>query len=241
MKVLTTNIWRYYNWKKRKEKLVNFLKNENADIIFLQEATYDGRLKESYKNQVDEINRELNYSSLVFGRLMEMKKWHNTPIDWEMFYGLGFLSKYPIKHSEVIILSPVKTNKKFGFMHAIIETGEGDIDLINVHFENTDEGSKKHLKQTLEWCKEKNLNPIIAGDFNMKLIDDLKELAINDYEISYLIKQYKSFMPTQFSHNEKPITLDYLIAHKNKFKIMDVKCINNDVSDHNPLIVELKV
>ena len=50
----------------------------------------------------------------------------------------------------------------------------------------------------------------------MKLIDDLKELAINDYEISYLIKQYKSFMPTQFSHNEKPITLDYLIAHKNK-------------------------
>ena len=240
MKILTANIWRYYEWKKRKEKLANFLKKENADIVFLQEVAYDERLKEKWKNQIEEINEQVGYSSSTFGKLMEMKKWHEKPIDWIMFYGFGVLSKYPIKHSEVIILPPVEKNKKFGFMYVIIETPKGNIDLINVHFENTNKGSKEHLKQTLNWCKKKNIKPIIAGDFNMKIIEDLKEIAEENYEISYLIKPYKSFMPTEFSHDKVPITLDYIIIHKEKFKFINVGCINNNISDHNPVVAEIK-
>src|SRR3989344_1082948 len=95
IKVLTTNIWRYYEWEKRKDK---------------------------WKNQVEEINEKTGYLSSNFGKLMEMKKWHDKSIDWVMFYGFGILSKYSIKHSEVIILPPVEKNKKFGFMHVVIET-----------------------------------------------------------------------------------------------------------------------
>ena len=241
LKILTTNIWRYYAWEKRKEKLINFLKEQNSDVVFLQEVAYDDRLKGKWNNQVEEINEKVKYPSSTFDKLMEMKKWHDKPIDWIMFYGFGILSKYPIKHSEVIVLPPVEKNKKFGFVHAIIETPEGNIDLINVHFENTNKGSREHLKQTLEWCKKRKIIPIIAGDFNMKVIEDLKELAEKDYEISYLVKPYKSFMPTEFSHDKVPITLDYIIVHKNKFKINKIKCINNDISDHNPVIAEIEV
>ena len=170
-----------------------------------------------------------------------MKKWHDKLIDWIMFYGFGNLSKYPIKYSEVIILPPVEKNKKFGFMCIVIETPKGELNLINVHFENTNEGSKEHLKQTLKWCKEKGINPTIAGDFNMKIIDNLKELAEEDYEISYLIKPYKSFMPTEFSHDKVPITLDYIIINKEKFKFIKVNCINKDISDHNPVIAEINI
>ncbi len=240
IKVLTTNIWRYYEWKKRKEKLINFLKKANADIVFLQEVAYDERLKDKWKNQVEEINEKIKYPFSNFGKLMKMKKWHDKPIDWIMFYGFGILSKYIIKHSEIIILPQVEKNKKFGFMHVVIETPKRDIDLINVHFENTNKGSKEHLRQTLEWCKKKGINPIIAGDFNMKVVEDLKEVAKTDYEISYLIKPYKSFMPTEFSHDKVPITLDYIIIHKEKFKFMGVNCINNDISDHNPVIAEIE-
>ncbi len=241
MKILTINIWRYYEWEKRKEKVINFLKEQNADIVFLQEVAYDERLKDKWSNQIEEINEKIKYSDSTFGKLMEMKKWHEKPIDWIMYYGFGILSKYPIKHSEVILLSPVEKNKKFGFMHVIIKTPNGDLDLINVHFENTNVGSKEHLKQTLDWCKIKAIKPIIAGDFNIKIIENLKELAGKDYQISYLIKPYKSFIPTEFSHDKIPITLDYIISHKDKFEIEKVKCINNDISDHNPVIAKIKI
>ena len=145
------------------------------------------------KNQIEEINEQVQYPNSTFKKLMEMKKWHDKPIDWVMYYGFGLLSKYPIKYSEVTILPPVEKNKKFGFLHTIIETPNGDLDMINVHFENTDKGSKEHLEQTLGWCKKRKIKPIIAGDFNIKIVEDLKEIAGKDYEISYLIKPYKSF------------------------------------------------
>ncbi len=241
IKILTSNIWRYYNWKRRKRKLINFLKQQNADIVFLQEVAYNEKLRDKWKNQVEEINQQVGYASSIFGKLMEMKKWHNNPIDWVMYYGFGILSKYPIKNSEIVILPPIEKNKKFGFMHVVVETSEGNIDLINVHFENTNVGSREHLKRTLEWCKKRKIMPIIAGDFNMKLIKDLKELAGKSYDISYLIKPYKSFMPTRFSHDKVPITLDYIIVRKDKFKMMDVECINNDISDHNPVIAQIEI
>lgn len=241
LKALTLNVWRYYEWEKRKKNLIKFLKKQDADIIFLQEVAYDERLKDKWSNQVQEINKELNYSGETFGKLMEMTKWHGKPIDWTMYYGFGILSKYPIKHSEVIVLSPVEGDKKFGFMHSVIKTPKGDIDLIDVHFENTNTGSKEHLRKTLEWCKNKKIKPIIAGDFNMKIIENLKELAEEDHHISYLIKPYKSFMPTKFSHDQVPITLDYITVHKNKFKMNDVECINNNVSDHNPVIATVNL
>lgn len=241
MKILTANIWRYYEWEKRKKKLISFLKKEDADVVFLQEVAYDERLKDKWGSQVEEINELVKYPSSTFGKLMEMEEWHEKSIDWVMFYGFGVLSKYPIKHSEVIILPPVEKNKKFGFMHIVIETPKEDIDLINVHLENTNKGSREHLKQTLDWCKRRKIKPIIAGDFNMKIIEDLKEIAEKDYEISYSIKPYKSFMPTDFSHDKVPITLDYVIINKEKFKFISIECINDNISDHNPVVAEIKI
>jgi endonuclease/exonuclease/phosphatase family metal-dependent hydrolase len=239
IKILTLNIWRYYEWEKRKEKLIRFLKKQDADVILLQEVACDERLKDKWKNQVEEINEKIQYPYLSFTNLMKIEKWHDKPIDFKLFYGFGFLSKYPIKKSEVIILPFVEKNKKFGFMHALIETPNEPVDLINVHFENTDKGSKKHLKQTLNWCKRRKIKPIIAGDFNIKLISDLKDIAEKDYEISYLIKPYKSFLPTKFSNNKLPVTLDYILADKKRFKITKVECSNKKISDHKPVIADI--
>lgn len=241
LKIITINIWRYYEWKKRKEKLINFLRKQNADVILLQEAAYDDRLKDKWKNQIEEINDKLNYTNVYFSKLMEMEKWHEESINWKMYYGFGILSKYQIILTEIIILPPIEKNKKFGFMHIVVKSPRGNLDLLNVHFENTDKGSKEHLKQTLEWCRKRKIKPIIAGDFNMKVIENLKEIAEGDYYISYLIKPYKSFMPTKFSNDKIPITLDYIITHKDKFEIKDIECINLDISDHNPVIAEVKI
>lgn len=237
--VLTVNIWRYFDWDKRKEKLISFLKKHDSDIVFLQEAAYDDRLKEKYQNQVHELNQSLGYKDFIFAKEADMKKWHKEPIDWIMYYGLGILSKFRIKSSEMIILPHVTRDKDFGFLHAVIETSKGDIDVINVHLENSDEGSKAHLTFLLDWCKKKGIKPIIAGDFNMKQTEVLCSLTEKDFLISYKIKPYISFMPTEFSNNKEPITLDYIIANKQRFEVKNVKCVKDTPSDHNPVIADI--
>lgn len=237
--ILTLNIWRYYEWGKRKEKIIDILRKHNPEIILLQEVAYDERLEDKWDNQVEELNSDLKFPHHQFQKVVKMDKWHRDPINWTMYYGFGILSIFPIKHTKMVMLPPYEKKKKFGFIHIILETEEGELDLINVHFENTDRGSREHLKKTLDWCKKKEIHPIIAGDFNMKETETLKELA-NDYDVSYSIKPYKSFIPTEHSHDKVPVTLDYIISHKEKFKMEDVECVSNDFSDHNPIKTRIR-
>ena len=241
LKILTLNIWRYFDWEKRKDLVINLLKEQNADVVFLQEACYDDRLKNKYENQVDEVNRKLKYPYFVFTKEADMKKLLNSqPISWKMFYGLGILSKYKIKKSEKIALPHVESDRDFTYLHCSLETEEGNMDVINVHFENNDKGSKKHLRTVLQWSKKKKIKPVIAGDFNIIKTENLIELADKDYHISYKIKPYLSFMPTQFSYNKVPVALDYIIAHKKAFNIKSIECINSSVSDHFPVLAEIE-
>lgn len=239
-KIVTLNIWRYFEWEKRKDKVINFLKKQEADIIFLQEAAYDERLKDKWPNQIEEINETLKYKSTFYGKVRDMEKWFQEPIDWKMHYGLGILTNYSITKKKLIILPHIELNKNFGFLHVELQTSNGKIDIINVHLENTDKGSKEQLKYILNWCKKKKIKPIIAGDFNMRITGNMK-IAKGNYHISYFIKPYKSFMPAAHTTTKIPITLDYILAHKSKFDILSIKCVKNKISDHYPLLAEMIV
>lgn len=239
LKIITLNIWRYYEWEERKEKVISFLKRENADIVLFQEAASSEKSK--WKNQVEEINEKLKYKFSAFEKLMKMAKWHEKPLNYEMYYGFGILSKYKIKKTELIKLKHIIKDKDFGFMYINLEIDSKEITILNVHFENTDEGSEEHLKETLRWCDKKKIFPIIAGDFNMKEVETLRKITGKKYEISYFIKPYFSFMPTEFSNNQEPITLDYIITNKNKFKIENIKCVENSPSDHKPIIADIQI
>lgn len=237
MRVLILNIWRYYEWEERKEKVLDFLKRQDADIILLQEAASSE--KSNWENQVKEINEGLEYPFEAYSNMAKMTKWHGKAISYKMNYGLGIISKFKIKNFKFVKLVPVLKEKDFGFLYGILETPKGDLNILSVHFENTDKGSKEQLKETLKWCKERKIFPIIGGDFNMRITEDLKEIAGEEYEISYFVKEYKSFMPTQHSNNKEPITLDYIIAHKKAFQINDVECIQDTLSDHCPVIADV--
>ena len=238
MKIVTLNVWRYFEWKNRKDKVIDFLKKQKADIIFLQEVAYDDRLKDKWRNQVEEINKALKYKNIFYGKLRDMIKWHQEPISWKMHYGLGILTNYPITKRKLVILPHVELDKNFGFLYMELQTPKGKLDIINVHLENTDGGSKEQLKYILSWCEKREIKPIIAGDFNMRITSNLK-LATDNYNISYFIKPYKSFMPSTHTTTKIPITLDYIMAHKNKFGILSIKCIKNKISDHYPLLAKI--
>ncbi len=234
LKILTLNVWRYYEWEKRKEELLSFLEEQDADLVFLQEVAFDS--ERTFSDQVTEINEHLDYPACAFSKMMKMTHWHGKPLLKEMFFGLGFLCKFPLLKKEMVFLPACEKQKKFGFLYLKIVTPKGDLDVLNVHFENTDAGARQHLRQTLAWCAERGLTPIIAGDFNLSIVSDLIDLAGEDYHISYQLKPYFSFYPTNHSHDSEPVTLDYILVHKKKFLLKDVECVSSSVSDHNPVV-----
>lgn len=64
LKIISLNIWRYYEWNSRKNLLIKYIEDKNPDIIFLQETIYDPTV--SLKNQTQEINDILNYPYYLF-------------------------------------------------------------------------------------------------------------------------------------------------------------------------------
>jgi len=76
MEIVTLNIWRYFDWDRRKKKFLDFFKKQKADIVFLQEVAYDERLKDKWENQLGEINEVLNYEYTAYGKLRDaLRSW----------------------------------------------------------------------------------------------------------------------------------------------------------------------
>jgi len=244
LKILTLNVWRYYEWEGRKDQLIQFIKKENPDVICLQEVNDDLKFNEGLKNQAELIAKLSGYKYWTYGKTDKLLKWNSEVLDREVWMGDGIISKYPIiKETKHILKKYLEygDSKDLGFVHAKIDLGKDKIDVLSVHYANNDKSSKLHLKETLEWCETEGLRPIIAGDFNMMITEDVKEVAGEDYYISYFIKPYKSFNPTNYSHNKVPVNLDYIITHKKKFIINKVSCEDVKISDHKPLIAEIEM
>lgn len=53
LKIVSLNIWRYYEWEARKEKIFSFLQEKNPDVILFQETVYDPNF--SSKDQTQDI------------------------------------------------------------------------------------------------------------------------------------------------------------------------------------------
>jgi hypothetical protein len=64
LKIVSLNIWRYYEWEKRKEKIYSYLQENESDIILFQETIYDASF--SFKNQTQIIAENLGYLYSLF-------------------------------------------------------------------------------------------------------------------------------------------------------------------------------
>ena len=240
LKVLTLNIWRDNNWKKRKSILISLLKKENADIIFLQEAIYDSK-----RNQVKQIAHNSNYKYFSYEKLARIKKdYSGRPLKKHVWFGNGIISKYPIKKTKRVLLKHYPENKdkrSLGFLYGQVEFEKNKIDLLSVHFLNNDKSSKLNLIETIDWIKKRKVSPIIAGDFNIIKTKVIKENLGKEYDISYYKKKYVSYPVTKFSNNKIPVTLDYIASPKNKFGMGNVKCVKTNASDHDAVVAKIKI
>lgn len=144
LKIITYNIWNGYEFGKdeeRREKLVDWMKEQNPAIVGLQElCNYTPeKLKEDARNWGHEYSVLLKTSG----------------------YSVGLTSKYPIEIKEKI-----RENMHHGALHCVA----GGMDVFVIHFSPGSFKKRREeaqiILQKLEKVAGTNSNYLVMGDFN---------------------------------------------------------------------------
>lgn len=231
IKVLNLNLWNYNEFETRKQKIIEVIKERNPDIITLQEVRDDIKFNKKGDNQADQLNIELNYPYLEFYAVTDKQKERPEKYKDYCVEGTAVLSKFPIVKVEKYQLKKQDEDRyTCGNLYVRIKA-EKPIDLIVVHFSNTDLYSLLHILETLRWIKKKKIKPIILGDFNIRHQEWLHDLIEGEYLSSMKYKKYLSYPPANY-------TLDYILL-PNGLKFKKFECLEENLSDHKALYAEV--
>jgi endonuclease/exonuclease/phosphatase family metal-dependent hydrolase len=233
MKIFNLNLWNYTDWKKREPKIIKAIREYKPDILVFQEVRDDVRFNKKGDNQLKQLNRVLRYPYSAFYQIADKRKGFPEKYKQYCVEGTGILSNFPILKIEKKQLKKHKDDKYIcGNLYVRIKA-ERPVDILAVHFSNTDLFSKLHLIETLKYIRAKKIKTIIIGDFNIRHQNILHKLTRKDYKSSIKYKKYISYPPRKWS-------LDYLLIPK-EFKFKSFKCEGKGLSDHKALIAEVEI
>lgn len=234
LKIITLNIFRYYqDWNKRKQAIIKYLKKEKPDMVFLQECFDDQRHNEPDQHQAKQLNDILNFEHCIYSVAEMVRSERNVALSTATFDGLACLSSIPITEVNTLRLKKQDDDKHFRIIQRIVTSLHGETMIFyHVHFSNRNDWAREHLKETLQLANKEKIRPIIIGDFNIKIIDDVLSLGRENYIVSWAIHNYISFP----SENE---TFDYILIPKN-WSFKHISCNVDDLSDHLPLLATVK-
>lgn len=260
MKLLSYNIWIKID---NTDRIWNFIKDNNFDIVLLQESMrhFDDEVFKKFK--VDSWIREIvKYPYWFFAPVWYTDK---MIMNWEIYLDFNgyveqwnqILSKYPLLNSQ---------NKFFYWNYELkrdwtdfvindhsraIQISKLDIDwkdvqIINIH--GTYSKDKQDTPRSMLQCETilkivelSTLPTIIAWDFN--LFPDTKWIKLLNNEFTNLISKcnINSTRPTfkddlDVGNN----VVDYIFVN-DKIKVNSFKIENTDISDHLPLILDFDI
>ena len=232
LKLFDLNIGLYWKWEERKPEIVKLIREQNPDVVTLQEVMDDARYNAYGENQAKELARELGfryYAVYMSGNLQKESPQYFG--DRRCRAGDAILSRYPLHNVVKKRLRKQPSDRHHrGIVYAEVFKGRR-IGIIVVHFSNDDVLSLLHMKEVLEYAKKKGMRPVIVGDFNIRKTDNILALTPQDYLCSYSVKRYVSFP-------SKGETLDYILLPTG-LKFKEFECLSRDVSDHRPLIASI--
>lgn len=228
LKIISLNLAGFKDWELREQRIVDYIAGENPDVILLQEVKYDAR-KSAY-GQSMVLNRLLP-TPFPFSQTTISKFYQPSHGD-AYREGLAVLSKFPIVSSEVLVLTKQPDDKHTRIVQNIDIEVDGQMVLLsNIHLSNN-AYSVDQLAELMTLLKSRNEKRIIAGDFNVFHLEDVRDIYAEDYTASVEFKKYVSF-PSEDR------TLDYVLTPKEtSFVSLDTQ---EGLSDHSALsfMVEL--
>ena len=156
MRVMTWNIWHHFGpWQQRQVAIEQVIKDENPDVLFLQEV-------HTTEKQAEKLAAKFGYQCVV------------TTSPWSM--GNAILSRWPIVTSQQIALPNADGEPAHRrALCAVLETPWGQWSVVGTHLDHRfDESHVRQLQvdalsdlvKTLRHDPTQDLPVIIGGDFN---------------------------------------------------------------------------
>jgi endonuclease/exonuclease/phosphatase family metal-dependent hydrolase len=239
MKVMTYNIVHKpleVLWRKRFNKVVEFIKNENPDVIGMQEII--GKGYRYFKKKLD------NYYVLGESRHSVIFTNEYNPLLIKKDYELISYNTYSL--SDNINKLGTKTKEDNYPRICVLAHIRKDNDkylVINTHIDNSNSKNKKRLLDILKSIIEKEFNDdeylILLGDYNMTLDNDNLAEFSKEFNNPFKENCYGSFCV-----NPKVKSIDHIFVDK-RLDYCDDKIHKNTndervLSDHYPLSCIIK-
>lgn len=246
------------------DKVIKFLKENESDIITLQEVMRGiaPTVYDRYNNSRI-IKEELGqYSNSFFGPVWVADRHMKNGIVTKDFGGLAeqgneIISKYPIleannmfyhkNYAEFIDVTNFRqTDHGRALEQVILQINEKKLQILNVHgiWNIEKKGDARTLAQCafiLEKAMEKELPTIIVGDFNLH--PETESINLINQKFTNLIKQYDitSTRPTVKDGLDVGNSVDDYIFVNSKIKVKEFRVIQTDISDHYPLLLDFEI
>ena len=153
------HMWLDYKCGSSYDKIIDVIKESNADIMCLQEALFFKQSKTQFEKDV--VNIGYNYIYMCNNR-----------------YGINIiLSKYKSTKTQIISLikDPIKNKKRYG-TRCDFEINNKKFNIVNVHldvFDETEITRSTQITEILKYCDD---DTILLGDFNSLRKDDYSKL-----------------------------------------------------------------
>jgi endonuclease/exonuclease/phosphatase family metal-dependent hydrolase len=232
-KVITLNIWNYNRFDERKQRIIDFLREEDADVVALQEIRDDARFNVEGEHQAKQLNDALNYPFIVFESMMDLNEIDKTPLLPRRVEGLALLSKHPVtSHSMIPLASHPDDKFQRKILHCRADINGHHTDFVVVHFSPHELFSELHLVETLRLVEHNNWRAVILGDFN-----------IHDHGV--LLRQIDGKLISSFSHTpyvslpSRQWTLDYVLIPP-EYRFESVRASKEGLSDHRGVITRIR-
>ena len=220
------NNYNNYNINKTKE-IINYLKNNNIDILGLQEVFYlcDKDICKKIDSKYNYYGKYRFYSKLLLRHINEM-----TPI----------ITNKKVIEKKIYRLPFLPSLTKRILTKVVIEYEGKRISIYNTHLEVRNiKVKERQLNRIYNLIKKDNNLIILMGDFNLK---NNKEI-FNDFED--LLKE-KGLYRVEFNHKTLKISkykreIDHIFL-SNDFKLIDKKVIEDlSISDHYPVMIDVNL
>jgi endonuclease/exonuclease/phosphatase family metal-dependent hydrolase len=214
------------------EELADFIKNENPDIVALQEVDVRTNRKRVPSQNGKDFITELGFRT---GMLTAYAR----TIDYTGgYYGIGILSKYPFEQTRKVLLPiPEGSKEQRALLLADVELPGGkQFTFVSTHLDHSSSEVRFLQVKALNRALKKISQPVIvAGDFNGRP---------GSPEISEGMKNWLQACSPDFtipSHDPKS-KIDYIFYKPAKsWKVNNSYTPKVTLSDHLPVVAEMEL
>jgi endonuclease/exonuclease/phosphatase family metal-dependent hydrolase len=249
VKILSLNTWHSILLN----DILDFLRQEDADILLLQEV-YDGKdsdLEPKYRT-FDIVKEQLNYPATDFASAVI-----DNADKIKVRQGNAIFSKFPITSQKVTFFNEPYSEDYAGtpetyptcprnLQHVVLETPIGEVNVFNLQGvwdldgDNYSERRQKMSQVIIDNVKNKP-NVLLAGDTNAKPTNK----AMRNIE-QHLNSVFGNDLKTTFNMRRKDnpgyatAAVDLMYVSPN-IEVLDRKCPDVDISDHLPIMATLQI